>query len=109
MSECLFCRIINQEIKSDLVYEDELIIAIKDINPQAPVHLLIMPKKHIANLEDVQDEDIQLLGHLQARVREIAREAGLQGHYRLMSNCGAKAGQVVFHLHYHLMGGIEME
>jgi len=68
-----------------------------------------MPKKHLLNLDDVEESDIPLLGHIQFRAREIARQAGLNGHYRLTSNCGEKAGQIIFHLHYHLLGGIEME
>ena len=109
MAECLFCKIINKEISASIVFEDEHLLAINDINPQAPVHILIMPKKHLLNLDDVEESDIPLLGHIQFRAREIARQAGLNGHYRLTSNCGEKAGQRVFHLHYHLMGGKEMD
>ena len=109
MTECLFCKIINKEIDSSIVYEDEDVLAINDINPQAPVHILLMPKKHIANLDDVQESDQGLLGYIQFRAREIARQVGLDGNFRLMTNCGWKAGQRVFHLHYHLMGGKDME
>lgn len=109
MDECLFCKIINKEIGSSIVYEDEDVLAINDINPQAPVHILLMPKKHIANLDDIQESDQGLLGYIQFRAREIARQVGLDGNFRLMTNCGWKAGQRVFHLHYHLMGGKDME
>ena len=109
MTECLFCKIINKEISSAIVFEDDDVLAINDINPQAPVHILLMPKRHIANLEDVQESDLSLLGYIQFRAREIARQVGLDGHFRLMTNCGEKAGQRVFHLHYHLMGGKEMD
>ena len=109
MTECLFCKIINKEIDSSIVYEDEDVLAINDINPQAPVHILLMPKKHIANLDDVQESDQGLLGYIQFRAREIARQVGVGGNFRLMTNCGWKAGQRVFHLHYHRMGGRDME
>jgi len=109
VDECLFCKIINKEIGSSIVYEDEDVLAINDINPQAPVHILLMPKKHIANLDDIQESDQGLLGYIQVRAREIARQVGLDGNFRLMTNCGWKAGQRVFHLHYHLMGGKDME
>jgi len=109
MTECLFCKIINKEIDSSIVYEDEDVLAINDINPQAPVHILLMPKKHIANLDDVQESDQGLLGYIQFRAREIARQVGVGGNFRVMTNCGWKAGQRVFHLHYHLMGGKDME
>lgn len=109
MTECLFCKIINKEISSSVVFEDDDVLAINDVNPQAPVHILLMPKRHITNLEDIQESDLSLLGYIQFRAREIARQVGLDGNYRLMTNCGEKAGQRVFHLHYHLMGGKEME
>ncbi len=109
MSDCLFCKIINKEINSSVVFEDERVLAIHDVNPLAPVHVLIMPKKHLANLEDVEEADIELLGYIQFRAREIARKLGLNGHYRIMSNCGEKGGQRIFHLHYQLLGGKEFE
>ncbi|MGE5421920.1 MAG: histidine triad nucleotide-binding protein [Ignavibacteriales bacterium] len=109
MSDCLFCRIINKEINSSVVFEDERVLAIHDVNPLAPVHILLMPKKHVANLEDVDESDIDLLGYIQYRAREIARQQGLNGHYRIMNNCGEKGGQRIFHLHYHLLGGTEFE
>jgi len=109
LTECLFCKIISKEISSSIVFEDDEILAINDINPQAPVHILLIPRKHLANLEDARESDQGLLGNIQLRAREIARQVGLDGNYRLMTNCGEKAGQRVFHLHYHLMGGKEMD
>ncbi|MGE5415222.1 MAG: histidine triad nucleotide-binding protein [Acidobacteriota bacterium] len=109
MSDCLFCKIINKEIGSSIVFEDERIMAIHDIKPLTPVHILIIPKKHLASLEEMDESDIELLGYIQYRAREIARQVGLDGNYRVMTNCGPKAGQTIFHLHYHLLGGIEMD
>jgi histidine triad (HIT) family protein len=109
VTECVFCKIINKEIDSSIVFEDDDVLAINDINPLAPVHILLMPKKHIANLDDMQESDQGLLGYIQFRAREIARQVGLDGNFRLMTNCGEKAGQRVFHLHYHLLGGKDME
>ena len=109
MTECVFCKIINKEIDSSIVFEDDDVLAINDINPLAPVHILLMPKKHIANLDDMQESDQGLLGYIQFRAREIARQVGLDGNFRLMTNCGEKAGQRVFHLHDHLLGGKDME
>ncbi|MGE5397384.1 MAG: histidine triad nucleotide-binding protein [Chitinophagales bacterium] len=105
----MFCKIINREIGSSVVFEDDRIIAIKDIKPLAPVHILLITKKHVANLEEIDEDDIELLGYIQWRAREIARDLGLGGNYRIMTNCGEKAGQMVFHLHYHLLGGKEMD
>jgi len=109
VSDCLFCKIINKEIPSELVYEDDKCIVIKDINPAAPVHLLIIPKKHIASLNEVSIEDVERLGHIQLLVSSLAHTSGIaaQG-YRLVNNCGKWGGQTVLHLHYHLLGGKQM-
>ncbi len=104
MKDCLFCRIAAGEISSNKVYEDEKVIAIHDINPVAPVHVLIMPKKHLDSLQEVGEDHSELLGHIQVTAARLARELGLQG-FRLVNNCGATAGQSVFHIHYHLLGG----
>jgi histidine triad (HIT) family protein len=109
LAECLFCKIVGHEIEASVVFEDERIMAINDINPLTPVHVLLLPKKHLANLDDMQESDMELLGYIQYQAREIAKQKGLNGNYRVMTNCGEKAGQRVFHLHYHLMGGKEME
>ena len=105
MEKSIFKRIIDREIPADIVYEDAQCLAFKDANPQAPTHLLIIPKKEIKSLNDISDEDEALLGHLQLVIRDLAREFNLiDGGYRVITNCGAGAGQTVFHLHYHLMG-----
>ena len=104
MTETLFTKIINREIPADIVYEDAQCLAFEDANPQAPTHLLIIPKKEIKSLDDISAEDESLLGHLQLVIRDLAREFELiAGGYRVITNCGAGAGQTVFHLHYHLL------
>lgn len=106
MQDCLFCKIINREIPADIVYEDEKVLVFKDIKPEAPVHLLIIPKKHIPTLTDVIEEDILLLGHVQLTAARLAAEKGFAaGGYRLVSNCGRDGGQLVMHIHYHLLAG----
>lgn len=106
MSDCLFCRMVNGEIRADTVYEDEEVLAFRDINPQAPVHVLIVPKRHIATLNDLQDDDEALVGQLFMAARQIARQEGIdEKGYRTLINCNAAAGQTVFHLHLHVLGG----
>jgi len=105
-SDCLFCRIINKEIPADIVYEDDDMLVFKDIDPQADVHLLAVPKKHIPTLNDVSSEDDRMLGAIIRKLGDLARQAGIaEGGYRLVVNCNRNAGQEVFHLHYHLLGG----
>lgn len=105
MADCLFCRIIAREIPAQLVHEDNSSVAFKDINPQAPTHVLIVPKKHVASLSETTDEDGALLGHLQRVAARLAAEGKLEGGWRLVANNGRGAGQSVDHLHYHLLGG----
>ncbi len=106
MPDCLFCKIVEGTIPSRKVYEDELVCAFHDIQPQAPVHLLVIPKKHIASMNDCGPEDQALLGHLLLSARKIAQEAGLgESGYRLVNNCGRDSGQLVFHIHWHILGG----
>ncbi len=107
--DCLFCKIVNQEIPAEIVYEDDNLLAIKDINPAAPVHLLIIPKTHIASLNEVSDENVEILGLVQLLASRLACDSGIseQG-YRLVNNCGEWGGQAIFHLHYHLLGGKQM-
>src|SRR5689334_23790453 len=103
---CLFCRIVAGEIPSDRLYEDDLVIAIRDIAPRAPTHILLMPRKHIASAADLTEEDGPMLGRLFAVAAQLARDAGIaQSGYRLVSNVGRWGGQTVDHLHVHLMGG----
>ncbi len=106
MSEdTVFSKIIRREIPADIVYEDDLCLAFRDITPQAPTHLLLIPKKPIAKLSEVQAEDKALLGHLLFAVSEIARQEKVDNGYRVVINSGENAGQTVFHLHLHLIGG----
>ncbi|MCI8332611.1 MAG: histidine triad nucleotide-binding protein [Clostridiales bacterium] len=103
--DCLFCKIIKGEIPSNKVYEDELIYAFRDINPQAPIHVLIIPKTHIASADEVNSENSAVIAHLFAKIPAIAKEQGLTGGYRIVTNCGDDACQSVHHLHFHLLGG----
>ena len=105
MSLTLFEKIINKEIPAEILYEDDISIVIKDISPQAPTHLLIIPKKVIPKLSDATDEDQDILGHLMLLAGKIADQLGLDETFRLVVNNGAKAGQSVFHLHLHLLSG----
>lgn len=108
MSDCIFCRIATKEIPSKVVYEDEKILCFHDLDPQAPVHVLIIPKAHISSMDDVKEEDQALLGYVLYKVKDIARELGLDNGYRLVSNCGADGMQTVQHLHFHLLGKRKM-
>lgn len=106
MQECIFCKIAGKEIPVKAVYEDDKIIAFPDINPVAPVHILVIPKKHIANLLDTTAEDTALLGHMMAKIPEIASSAGVADHgFRLVFNTKDNGGQTVYHLHCHILGG----
>lgn len=105
MSDTLFLKIINREIPAEIVYEDDLCLAFKDINPQAPLHVLLIPKKPIAKLVDAEQEDQALLGYMMLKVGEIAREQGYGDGFRVVVNNGEKSGQTVFHLHMHILAG----
>jgi histidine triad (HIT) family protein len=105
MSDCLFCKVIEGKIPSSKVYEDDKAYAFNDINPQAPTHVLIVPKKHIVGLKEAVAEDAELLGYCQLVAAKIARERGIENGYRTVYNVGPGAGQSVFHLHLHLIGG----
>lgn len=104
----IFKRIISREIPADIVYEDELLLAFRDVNPQAPIHILLIPKKDIRSLDDLESEDRDLMGHLLLTVKRIAREQGLDNGYRIAINCGDEGGQSVDHLHIHILGGRAM-
>ena len=108
MSDCLFCKIVAGEIPARKAYEDDDLIAFHDITPQAPVHVLIIPRRHIASLDEASEEDGALLGRTLLVARDLARELGVEGRYRVVNNCGASAGQSVFHVHFHLLGGRPM-
>jgi histidine triad (HIT) family protein len=106
MSESLFTKIINREIAAKIEYEDELVIAFNDIQPQAPIHILIVPKKVISNLNQATPHDISLLGHCLLIAKNIASAKNIaESGYRIIMNCNADAGQTIFHLHFHLLGG----
>ncbi len=106
MSDCIFCKIANREIPSEVVHEDDQAIAFKDINPVAPVHILVIPKKHYATLDAVPPAELGVVGHIHGIIQQLARDFGVAGGgYRVLNNCGPDAGQVVFHLHFHLIGG----
>lgn len=105
MSDCIFCKIISGEIKAKIVREDDFSLSFLDLNPQAPVHVLIIPKKHISSLADATEEDIELLGRLQCAAAETARMLKAEKAFRLITNNGKGAGQSVNHLHYHLLAG----
>ena len=106
MESCLFCRIVKKELPSKIAYEDDQVFAFHDIKPQAPVHVLICPRKHIATLNDVSVEDASVLGHIFATARKLAQQFGIaEKGYRTVFNVNADGGQMVFHLHLHLIGG----
>ena len=105
MSSCLFCKIIAGDIPSTKVYEDEKILAFRDIAPQAPTHILVIPKSHIGSVAEVTAENANVVAHIFTVIPQIAEKEGLSGGYRVVSNCGADAGQTVHHLHFHILGG----
>ena len=106
MEDCLFCKIIKGDIPSSLVYQDDMVYAFRDINPRAPVHVLIIPKKHISTLNDMQDEDETLMGHIMLTAKKIAEMEGIaESGYRTIFNCGKNGRQMVMHIHCHVLGG----
>ncbi len=105
MTDTLFAKIIRREIPADIVYEDDFCLAFRDIAPQAPVHILLIPKKPLVNLDSAEPEDQALLGHLMVKARTIAAQEDLDNGYRVVTNCGVDAGQTVYHLHFHILGG----
>lgn len=103
---CIFCKIVEGKSPADFVYKDDRVVAFADIYPAAPVHLLIIPVRHIASMAEVHDDDTELLGHMMQVARKLAEEHGIsESGYRIATNCGAEGGQVVYHLHFHLVGG----
>jgi histidine triad (HIT) family protein len=105
LNDCLFCKIARKEIPADIVYEDDDVLAFRDIRPQAPVHVLVIPKRHIASLADLTQEDKDVMGHVTLVASRLARDLGVSEGYRVVINCGKDAGQTVFHIHMHLLGG----
>ena len=102
--DCLFCKIIAGEIPSEKIYEDEIMYAFKDIDPQAPVHFLLIPKKHIKSADDLTEEDVELIGRMFLTAGELARDLGCENGYRIVNNCKEDGGQAVDHLHFHVLG-----
>lgn len=105
---CLFCKIAAGEIPCTKVYEDAQILAFRDIQPQAPVHILVIPKNHIASVAEITGENASVVAHIFKTIPHIARQESLENGYRVVSNCGADAGQTVPHLHFHILGGKEL-
>ena len=105
--ECLFCKIINGEIPSSKVYEDDTVFAFRDIEPQAPTHILIIPKQHIKSAAEIDESNSAVISHIFEVAAKIAKQEGLDDGFRIVNNCGDVAGQTVKHLHFHLMGGRE--
>lgn len=106
MDECIFCKVAKRELPAEILYEDEEVVAFRDINPRAPVHILIIPKIHISTFFDIKDEHISLLGHLYMVIKRLAVDEGLEERgFRVVLNCKKDAGQEIFHIHLHLLGG----
>lgn len=109
MSDCIFCKIINGDIPSSTVYETDTVKVFKDINPAAPVHLLVVPKVHIADINDIDETNISVVSECMFAIKKAAELSGvLDSGYRIISNCGKDSGQMVDHLHFHLLGGVNM-
>ncbi len=111
MTDCLFCKMVSGEIEPAVVYENEEVLAFRDLNPQAPTHVLVIPKRHISTINDLQQGDAELIGKLYLGAQKVAEQEGIHGAergYRTVMNCNAEAGQTVFHLHLHLLGGRPM-
>lgn len=109
MTTCLFCRIIERAVPSKIIYEDDQALAFEDINPQAPIHALVIPKRHVESIQEVRSTETSLLGHLLLTCTRIAQEKGIAASgYRIVTNTGRDAGQSIFHLHFHVLGGRPM-
>ena len=109
MEDCIFCKIIKGEIPSNKVYEDDEILAFKDINPMAPVHILVIPKKHIESANEITEEDEKVIGKIFTVIKKLAKDNNLDNGYRIVNNCGEDGGQAVKHLHFHLLGGRKLK
>lgn len=106
MEDCVFCKIIKGEIPSEKVYEDEEILAFRDVHPAAPIHILVIPKRHIAMLTDLTSEDEAMVGKIYTTINKIAKQEGFEKQgYRVITNCGKDSGQEVMHIHFHILGG----
>ena len=108
MSDCLFCKIVAGEIPADKVYEDEKVLAFRDINPKADVHLLLIPKQHVASLDEIDKSHDEVIAHMMHLLPGLAEDQGLEGGFRTIINTGKESGQIIFHLHIHLLGGANL-
>ena len=109
MADCLFCKMVSGEIKPDVVYEDDDVLAFRDVNPQAPTHVLIIPKTHISTANDLDEDNVDIISQMYLAARNIAKDEGVsEDGYRMVMNCNAGAGQSVFHIHLHVLGGRPM-
>lgn len=106
---CIFCRIAAKEVDSDLIYEDDELVAFRDISPQAPVHYLVAPRKHIERLDQMADGDFELIGKMARVATDLARKEGISEGFRIAVNCGRKGGQTVWHVHMHTLGGRQLD
>lgn len=106
---CVFCDIASKKIHANILYEDEKIISFKDSNPVAPVHFLIIPKKHISSMNDVSSDDIDIIYNILKNISSLCRQLGIESAYRIVNNCGRQAGQTIDHLHFHIFGGRELK
>ena len=110
MDNCIFCKIVKGEIPSEKVYEDEEILVFKDIQPAAPIHVVVIPKKHINNLNEINEEDSKIIGNIFISIKKVADKLGMsENGYRVVSNCGKDGGQTVEHIHFHLLGGRSLQ
>jgi len=109
MDDCIFCKIVAGDIPADIIYQDEAVLAFRDLNPQAPTHALVIPRKHIATLNDLTADDAELVGRMHLAARSVAEQDGIaESGYRTVFNCNEGAGQTVFHVHLHVLGGRRM-
>ncbi len=108
MTDCIFCKIVKGEIPSNLIYEDDKVVAFEDINPQAPIHYLVIPREHIKSAADINEDNKDLIGHIFFIASKIAMEKGLDQGYRIVNNCGIDGGQTVDHIHFHVLGKRKM-
>jgi len=110
MADCIFCKIVNKEIPAQVIYEDEQVLAFNDINAVAPIHILVIPKKHISDMNSVEEIDLPLIGHIFKVIKNVVKEKGIdQEGYRIVNNCGEFGGQTVNHIHFHLLGQRQMK
>lgn len=110
MEDCIFCKIVKGEIPSEKIYEDELVLAFNDLTPQAPTHILVIPKEHISSANDINDGNYKTIGHIFKTISKIAKEKGFDSDgYRVVNNCGDNGGQTVGHIHFHLLAGRQLQ